>query len=161
MYLMGGRFGGYERPGFQWQGRSNDPGPRSTRCDCGAYLGYLPPLPERKILPFRKRRGEGHVGSRRVSAETRECEPGPIGGMSGKSVDLRPGRSQRVYQVLATTWPNPGSADRRFPAGPLGYVPVSRTRSPATHSALPQVRPEPRRGLPHWQAGRKRASQAA
>jgi hypothetical protein len=28
------------------------------------------------------------------------------------------------------------------------------------HSALPHVRPEPRRGLPHRQAGRKRASQA-
>ncbi|MGO8888286.1 MAG: ATP-binding cassette domain-containing protein [Streptosporangiaceae bacterium] len=40
-------------------------------------------------------------------------------------------------------------------------MPISCTRSPATHSALPQVRPEPRRGLPHEQAGRKRASQAA
>ena len=32
---------------------------------------------------------------------------------------------------------------------------------PATHSALPQVRPEPSRGLPHPQVGRNRASQAA
>src|SRR5271169_3184353 len=39
-------------------------------------------------------------------------------------------------------------------------MPASRTRSSATHSALPQVRPEPRRGLPHRQVGRKRASQA-
>jgi len=40
-------------------------------------------------------------------------------------------------------------------------VPISCPRSLATHSALPQVRPEPRRGLPHWQADRMRASQAA
>src|SRR6266700_1137021 len=39
-------------------------------------------------------------------------------------------------------------------------MPASCTRSWATHSALPQVRPEPRRGLPHRQAGRTRASQA-
>jgi hypothetical protein len=41
------------------------------------------------------------------------------------------------------------------------YPLVSCFRSPATHSALPQVRPEPRRGLPHWQVGCSRASQAA
>jgi hypothetical protein len=40
-------------------------------------------------------------------------------------------------------------------------MPTSCTRSPATHSALPQVRPEPRRVLPHRQTGRKRASQAS
>jgi hypothetical protein len=42
-----------------------------------------------------------------------------------------------------------------------GYPPASCTRRSATHSALPQVRPEPRRGRPHRQAGRSRASQAA
>jgi hypothetical protein len=40
-------------------------------------------------------------------------------------------------------------------------VPASCPRSRATHSALPQVRPEPSRGLPHRQAGRRRASHAA
>ena len=40
-------------------------------------------------------------------------------------------------------------------------MPASCSRSRATHSALPQVRPEPSRGLPHRQAGRRRASHAA
>ena len=53
-------------------------------------------------------------------------------------------------------WPVPPITCR-----PLGYVPRSCTRSAATHCALPQVRPEPRRGRPHLQADRKRASQAA
>ena len=53
-------------------------------------------------------------------------------------------------------WPVPPITCR-----PLGYVPRSCTRSAVTHCALPQVRPEPRRGRPHLQADRKRASQAA
>ena len=55
-----------------------------------------------------------------------------------------------------------GRCGRRGPAGsgPPGYLPACWTRSLATHSALPQVRPDPRRGLPHRQAGRNRASQA-
>ena len=40
-------------------------------------------------------------------------------------------------------------------------MPASCWRSRATHSVLPQVRPEPSRGLPHRQAGRRRASHAA
>ncbi len=40
-------------------------------------------------------------------------------------------------------------------------MPACCSRNRATHSALPQVRPEPRRRLPHGQAGGRRASHAA
>jgi hypothetical protein len=50
---------------------------------------------------------------------------------------------------------------RHHPACPLAAAPASGPRNQATHSALPQVRPEPRRGLPHRQIGCWRASHAA
>jgi hypothetical protein len=40
-------------------------------------------------------------------------------------------------------------------------VSASCRRNEATHSALPQLRPEPRRGRPHRQVGRSRACHAA
>ena len=74
-----------------------------------------------------------------------------------------PPTRRAVHTALSSSAYLPPSAEpsRQVYAGPLGYVSISCTRSPATHSALPQVRPEPRRGWPHRQVGRKRVSQAA
>lgn len=55
----------------------------------------------------------------------------------------------------------PGHWCRQSRAEFSGYPSGSCSRSRVTHSARPQVRPEPRRGRPQWQAGSRRASQAA
>ena len=87
----------------------------------------------------------GHPLAAVGSAQHRRAGNGPVRGRGS-------GVPRRVTGRQACT------SGRSSPSGLSGYGPISWMRRPATHSALPQVRPEPSRAGRHPQVGRNRVA---
>jgi hypothetical protein len=103
-------------------------------------------------------RPAGPSTSRDTSAAT---SPGRSGSPCPTSASRISGRD-RGGETRGRERKAPGQplAGHRLDRG-LVAAPAPGSLSRAMHSALPQVRPEPRHGLPHRQAGARRASHAA